>query len=158
MSSEELRGKIQLRKEERQAAALLGKFTGVQVLGFLNHKQVPNWVNRSLDNFKQMSSAPDSRIDDSADEQAIESWYQGFLDSAGISGRFFCSTDMTYFPWVECTAAGKGWVHSIRKTLGSDINFLSGNKMSLTVFFEEEYEYIGFRRTQWTHNSRLTGA
>ncbi|MEV6046595.1 hypothetical protein [Streptomyces xanthochromogenes] len=146
MPSEELRQKILLNKEKKEMALLPGRLGGLEVMGYVSDDDVPSWVSDSLREFRSVVVEPHVRIDGDSGGPRLDEWHLGLLRSAQITERFFCSTGMRNFPWVDCRVSGENWIRSIREGLGGDLYFLSHEKNSLVVIFEEEYEYIGFSR------------
>ncbi|MGW5529048.1 hypothetical protein [Streptomyces xanthochromogenes] len=146
MPSEELRQKILLNKEKKEMALLPGRLGGLEVMGYVSDDEVPSWVSDSLREFRSVVVEPHVRIGGDSGGPRLDEWHLGLLRSAQIAERFFCSTGMRNFPWVDCRVSGGNWIRSIREVLGGDLYFLSHEKNSLVVIFEEEYEYIGFSR------------
>ncbi|MEU7136880.1 hypothetical protein [Streptomyces sp. NPDC046261] len=146
MSSGELQRKIRLVNERKKAAQLPEKLTGIQVVGY--ESEIPAWVADAQKACLSITSIPDVRISDGVNDSEVEAWYVELLHSGGIGQRFYCSTGMENFPWVDCLIIGEGWLSSVRAALGDDICFVSHSKTSLVVVFSEEYEYIGFRCTE----------
>ncbi|MDN0193602.1 hypothetical protein [Streptomyces sp. S.PNR 29] len=145
MPSEELRKKIQLRREETEAARLPELLVGVHAFGYHQDGEMPDWLDSLLAQYRRTDSVPDSRIGDEVSDEEVNLWIEEFVEQSSIGQRFYLRTWMEFFPWLECLVSGKGWVRSIREALGSDLIFVSQDKTALVVIFEEEYEYLGFR-------------
>ncbi|MEU1671697.1 hypothetical protein ABZ752_06670 [Streptomyces roseifaciens] len=146
----DLQRKIQLNKERKEAELLPSRLTGVRVLGYADATSMPSWTDDARKACLGIASTPDTQIPCSASSTDVDSWYASLLHTAGVKERFYCSTRMTNFPWVECLVTEDGWIRSVREALGDDIYFISHDKRSLVVVFEEEYEYIGFHCTEPT--------
>jgi hypothetical protein len=144
--SEELRQKILLIKEKKEAALLPRRLAGVQVIGYVGDSEIPSWVSEALRECRSVVASPQSRINGDSEGPRLDEWSLRLLRSAQIDERFFCSTGMRNFPWIDCRVSGSNWIGSIREVFGGDLYFISRDKTSLVVIFEEEYEYIGFSR------------
>ncbi|WP_405507055.1 hypothetical protein [Streptomyces purpurascens] len=145
MPSEELRKKLQLRKEETEAARLPELLGDVRTLGYRQDNEMPGWLARILAEFRRTDSVPTSRIGDEASEEEVNRWIEKFTEESGVGKRFYVHTRMEFFPWLDCLVARPGWVGSLREVLGSDLVFVSHDAKALVVIFEEEYDHQAFR-------------
>jgi hypothetical protein len=143
--SEELRKKLQRRKEEAEAARLLERLGDVRTLGYRQDDEMPDWPASALAAFQRTDSVPASRIGDEASDGEVDRWIEEFAAEAGIGSRFYVRTRMELFPWLDCAVTRPGWAGSLRQVLGSDLVFLSHDARAMVVIFEEEYDYQAFR-------------
>ncbi|MFI8217863.1 hypothetical protein [Streptomyces sp. NPDC085932] len=148
MPSEELRKKLQRRKEEAEAARLPERLGGVRTQGYRQDGEMPDWPARALAEFQRTDSVPASRIGDEASDDEVDRWIEDFAAEAGIGARFYVRTGMELFPWLDCAVTGPGWAGSLRRELGGDLVLLSHDAQALVVIFEEEYDYQAFRHPQ----------
>ncbi|MEV4744342.1 hypothetical protein [Streptomyces sp. NPDC049555] len=146
MASEALRAKILLGSEKEKASRVAGGLVGASLEGYRRGDDFPDWVPVAQKSVLYMDSVPDARIPDSVDDAEVDAWCVGVLASAGVTGRFYCSTGMANFPWAEVRVLGEGWMRSLRSLLGSDLYFLAADRTSMVAIFEEEYEYVAFVR------------
>ncbi|MFD1052438.1 hypothetical protein ACFQ1S_46055, partial [Kibdelosporangium lantanae] len=89
---------------------------------------------------RRTDAVPDAVLPLEADD--VVPWIRRFLVESGIGDRFYLSTGIARFPWLEVVATGPSWLDD----LGRLPVVLSGDRMTLVVVYEEEYRYEAFRR------------
>ncbi|WP_155055604.1 hypothetical protein [Streptomyces blattellae] len=147
VASNDLRMKLRRRREEERASKLPESLIGMRNFGYVQESEIPDWTRRKLTEWTRSTSSADSRICDKSRDEA-DRWIEEFADRAGTGKRFYCRTGMHFFPWIDCEATGSGWAKALRTAISRDLVIVSHDKKFLIVFFEEEYECLGFCSAQ----------
>jgi hypothetical protein len=148
MPSEELRARLQRRKEEPRAealrTALREELATAEAFGYLPDSEIPEWVAVRFRAAVRVASVPDARIGEDAGEERVNRWIEEFARDHGVTGRVALRTGMTFFRWLDCRLPAEGWAGPVRARLGGDLVLLSSARDALVIIFEEEYDYLAF--------------
>lgn len=147
MASNELRLKLQRRREEEQASGISESLTGARTLGYVQDDEIPDWVRLKVSEWMRSDSSPDSRIDDEVQDK-VDRWIEKFAHDSGVGKRFYCRTGLVFFPWLDCEVDDGDWVRELRLAIGNDLVIVSRDKKVAVAFFQEEYEYLAFSMAQ----------
>lgn len=131
--------------QKQQADALASRLTSFEVNGFVQWSDLPDWLPGALAASRRTDAVPDSTLPLKAADTALRQWIGDFLAESGIGDRFFLLTGIDGFPWLELASREPGWLNELIEVKGPTPILLSGDKSTLVVFYEEEYQYEAFR-------------